>query len=167
VGRHSAPEDDAAELLESLAPTESPVAVAAPARGRHARTDDDDQTSAVEDTAKIARVDPFVDTAETALPPTDGGQSVTEPLAEPAGEPQRKRPRERSTAADLALFREHSDVRARVIAALLVPFAVYTAALAAMGKLDRTYLLWIWIPLVTAGILVGLFLDLGHRKYRR
>jgi uncharacterized membrane protein YdbT with pleckstrin-like domain len=66
----------------------------------------------------------------------------------------------------VALVRQHADVRARVLAALLVPFAVYTAAMAAIGKLDRSYLLWIWIPLITAGVLVGLFLDLGHRKYR-
>lgn len=171
MGRHSAPDDDAAELLDSLAPTESAVAVAAPARGRHARTDDDEQVSAFEDTAKIARIDVPADTAESALPPADGAVRIAgpdiEPAVKPAAEQQRKRPRERSTAADFALVREHGDVRARVIAALLVPFAIYTAAMAAIGKLDRSYLLWIWIPLVTAGILMGLFLDLGHRKYRR
>jgi hypothetical protein len=163
VGRHSAPDDDAAELLESLAPADSAVAVAAPARGRHARTDDDEQASAFDDTAKIARIEAPVDVGETAAPAVEGGA----PSAEAAVEPKRKRPRERSTAADFALVRDHSDVRARVIAALLVPFAIYTAAMAAVGRLDRSYLLWIWIPLVTAGILIGLFLDLGHRKYRR
>lgn len=172
MGRHSAP-DDASESVEPEQIESSPVAVATPARGRHARHDGDDQATAAEETAKIARIDGTADTASEAPPaeppPPDTAREAL-PAADAAAvsaEPQRKPARQRSTAADVALVREHSDVRARVIAAVLVPFAVYTAAMAAIGKLDRSYLLWIWIPLITAGVLVGLFLDLGYRKYPR
>jgi hypothetical protein len=156
VGRHSAPDDDSADSVET-AQTPAAVAVVTPTRGRHSRADSEDQP-ALDDTVKIARVEAPLDTS-TAV--------VDRPVAAgTAAEQTKARSRGRSTAADVALVRQHADVRARVLAALLVPFAVYTAAMAAIGKLDRSYLLWIWIPLITAGVLVGLFLDLGHRKYR-
>lgn len=156
MGRHSAPDDDAAEPAASV---ESAVAVVTSVRGRHARVDDD--PVATDDTAKIARID--LDVVPDAPTETLLAATGRADLDEAA---PKKKPRERATAADVALVRQHADVRARVIAAVLVPFAIYTAALAAIGKLDRSYLLWIWIPLISAGLLVGLFLDMGHRKYR-
>jgi hypothetical protein len=71
-----------------------------------------------------------------------------------------------STSADAALIRHHSDVRARCAAGVVVPFVLYVVVLVAVGSFRiSTFLLWIWIPLVTAGVLVGQFLDAGHRRY--
>jgi hypothetical protein len=68
-----------------------------------------------------------------------------------------------STAADLALLRRHGDVRNRVIGAVLVPFVLYGAVMLLLGVTGVQYLLWIWIPLVSAGVLAGLILDAAHR----
>ena len=68
-----------------------------------------------------------------------------------------------STAADLALLRSRSDVRARVIAAGVAPFVLYTVALYLVGGWG-VYFLWIWAPLVAAGVLAGSILDAAHRK---
>jgi hypothetical protein len=182
VGRHSAPDNDSeAPPFEGAT-----VAVAAPAisRGRHARPEEDESgPTAIDDTAKIARVNLVEEsTAEPIWTPIDrmlvDEPALDEPALDepgvqqatvdqpPATQPTKRR-HERSTAADFALVRAHGDVRARVLAAVLVPFVVYTVAMAVLGKLDRSYLLWIWAPLISAGVLVGLFLDLGHRKYNR
>ena len=68
-------------------------------------------------------------------------------------------------ASDLALLRSDPGVRARVIAAVIVPFVLYLAALAIIGRLEtRTALIWIWIPLVSAGLIGGLILDLAYRR---
>jgi hypothetical protein len=92
---------------------------------------------------------------------------VAEPPVEPAGEPAIASSRagrgNQSTAADLALLREHSEVRARVLAAIVVPFVLYTAVLYLIGSIG-VYLIWVWIPLVTAGILSGTILDAEHRR---
>lgn len=165
MGRHSAPDDESDQLSDG--PVDGgAVAVVAPAdrRGRHSRPDEDDLlTSPVEDTIRLQRIDASVDVPAALTvadrPPAEA--TVAHPPTAEVGESAH------STAADFALVRAHGDVRNRVIAAVLVPFALYTAALAALGKLGTTYLLWIWIPLITAGVLVGLFLDLGHRKYSR
>ena len=71
-----------------------------------------------------------------------------------------------STAADLALLRKHSALRARVIAAVVVPFVLYTVVMYLVTWWD-VYLIWVWIPLVTAGILAGSFLDAAHRRINR
>ena len=59
----------------------------------------------------------------------------------------------------------HGDVRARVLAAVLGPFVVYVAVLAIIGKLEVHSLIWVWAPAILAGVLVGLVLDAGHRRY--
>jgi hypothetical protein len=69
-----------------------------------------------------------------------------------------------STAADLALLREHSDVRARVIAAAVAPLVLYTVALYLAAGFG-VYFIWIWVPLVTSGILAGRILDAAHRRH--
>lgn len=72
---------------------------------------------------------------------------------------------ESGTHADLRLLREKPALRARCAAAVIVPFLLYTAVLAVIGRAD-IYLLWVWIPTVTAGIAVGTFLDVAHRRAR-
>ncbi|MGI8677113.1 MAG: hypothetical protein ACR2LX_00205 [Jatrophihabitans sp.] len=67
---------------------------------------------------------------------------------------------------DLALLKTHGDVRARVVAAVIVPFVLYVGVLLAIGSIGwRVLLIWIWVPLVTGGVLAGLFLDAGHRTH--
>ncbi|MGI8761194.1 MAG: hypothetical protein ACR2LF_07865 [Jatrophihabitantaceae bacterium] len=79
--------------------------------------------------------------------------------SQPAREPH-------GTSADLALLRARPALRAQCAAALLVPVLIYTAVLFALGRTD-VYLVWIWIPIVTAGVLVGAFLDAAHKKDRQ
>lgn len=69
---------------------------------------------------------------------------------------------ESGTHGDLRLLRERPALRARCAAAAIVPFLLYTAVLVVIGRAD-IYLLWVWIPTVTAGIAVGAFLDAAHR----
>jgi hypothetical protein len=73
--------------------------------------------------------------------------------------------RDGGTHADLQMLRENPALRARCIAGAVVPFIFYTVALIAVGRAD-IYLVWIWIPVVLGGILVGTFLDLGYRASR-
>jgi hypothetical protein len=107
-----------------------------------------------------------VEQVTVQLPPV-AEPPVAEPPVEPAGEPAIASSRagrgNQSTAADLALLREHSEVRARVLAAIVVPFVLYTAVLYLIGSIG-VYLIWVWIPLVTAGILSGTILDAEHRR---
>jgi hypothetical protein len=72
-----------------------------------------------------------------------------------------------STAADLALVRTHRELLARCLAAVIVPFGIYVAVLLAVGAQSRTFLLFVFIPLITAGLLVGALLDAAHRRQDR
>jgi hypothetical protein len=69
---------------------------------------------------------------------------------------------ETNTQADLRLLRENSAVRARCIAAVLVSFLLYTVVMVVLSRAD-SYLLWLWIPIVVSGFLVGFVLDLAHK----
>ena len=60
-------------------------------------------------------------------------------------------------------MRTHSALRARVIAAAIVPFLLYTAVMYVLSAFD-VYVIWVWIPLVSAGVLAGSFLDAAHRR---
>lgn len=71
----------------------------------------------------------------------------------------------RGTAADLRLLRTHADVRNRCLAALLVPFVAYAVLLIVLGDGD-SWLVYLWAPILLAGVLVGVTLDLGHRAHR-
>jgi hypothetical protein len=137
MGRHSAPEDDAQDSSVAVA-TNVDVA---PRLGRLARPD--------------ARGD-----GPAGAPPI--GEQVTERLQPGESAPPTARGNQ-STAADLALLRAYSDVRARVVAAVVAPFVLYTVILYLAGGFG-VYLLWAWIPLVTAGIVAGSILDAAHRK---
>lgn len=67
--------------------------------------------------------------------------------------------------SDLAVLRADSAARARVIAAVVAPFLLYVLVLIVLDAFDlRTALIWIWVPLVTAGVVAGLILDLAHRS---
>lgn len=160
MGRHSAPDDeendhvDAAVLTDHVAATHD--AGDSHETGRHARPAPNlasDPPAAV-----ITSPKPGPRFAQPGPPaPKD------EPLEHvPAGEPAKPR---RSSTTDFALVKQHSDVRARCIAAVVVPFVVYLAVMFASGATGRQLLLWIFIPLITAGILVGVFLDAGHRRH--
>jgi hypothetical protein len=171
MGRHSAP-DDEERVVTAVAP---PVA-SRPRPGRHARPDDGslaeqdtepltgEPDAPVSDqvTERIAvpEVEPdAVPDAEPEVEPEVESEAAPEPG--PAQAPVAKGTQ--STAADLALLREHSDVRARVIAAVVAPFVVYTAVMYLAGALN-VYFVWAWLPLVTAGVLGGSILDAAHRR---
>jgi hypothetical protein len=88
------------------------------------------------------------------------------PPAEKAKKAKKKRTKkdgsETNTQADLRLLRENSAVRARCIAAILVSFLLYTVVMVVLSRAD-SYLLWLWIPIVMSGFLVGFVLDLAHK----
>ena len=44
-------------------------------------------------------------------------------------------------------------------------FVLYAVGLIAVGRTEL-FLLWVWIPIVVAGVLVGAILDLGYRNKR-
>jgi hypothetical protein len=55
-------------------------------------------------------------------------------------------------------------VRNRAIAAVLAPFVVYAVVMVVIGR-TNVFLIWLWIPVILAGVLMGLILDLGHKRY--
>src|SRR5436305_333746 len=124
MGRHSAP-DDEQDGVVATAVARTSVDVA-PRRGRHSLPEDEDDSGAAQPLA----------------------EQITERVPPPAESVARGN---QSTAEDVELLRTHSDVRARVIAAVVAPFVLYTVALYLVGGFD-VYLLWVWIPLVTAGV---------------
>jgi hypothetical protein len=183
MGRHSASSDDGDEAAIAAAPDDVTTRT-----GRHARVEDQPKPTsrpreeplvALDELAaddgplgliaeKMTHPGPAVP-VEDEPDPAGPAQPQAEPLAsvpEPtATGPATSRPARgnQSTAADLALLREHSAVRARVIAALVVPFVLYTAVLYLISALG-VYLIWVWIPLVTGGVAAGAILDAEHRK---
>lgn len=113
--------------------------------GRHSAPEDDEQS--------LAPTNIAVDVVP--------GRHESPEVAEPASKPRA----ESGTHGDLRLLRERPALRARCAAAAIVPFLLFTAVLAVIGRAD-IYLLWVWIPTVTAGIAVGGFLDAAHRQDR-
>jgi hypothetical protein len=47
-----------------------------------------------------------------------------------------------------------------------VPFVLYAAVLLLIGATAVQSLIFIWIPMVSAGVLAGLLLDAAHRRAR-
>jgi hypothetical protein len=167
MGRHSAPdEDEDGDVLVAQPDVLDPSQL-----GRHARTEDDSERDAAplevpladQETERLVPPDaepPGEPTVEVAAP-----QPGDELTADPSIQPLTPRVGKgnQSTAADLELLRAHSDLRARVIAAIVAPFVIYTLAMYLGGALD-VYFIWVWLPLVTAGVLAGSILDAAHRK---
>jgi hypothetical protein len=170
-GRHAEAVDDqpeaiGLEILEAEAPAPETEAPTAESPAAEAEVPLADQT-----TDPIGPVEaPVGQTVEAPVGQTveaPVGQTVVAPVEQPVEQPvERTRVGKviHTTTADLALLREHSDVRARCIAAAVVPFVLYTAVLLAIGSMG-VYLLWIWIPTVSAGALAGAFLDAAHRRH--
>jgi hypothetical protein len=129
--------------------------------GRHSAPDDEEDgdvllEAPVEDRptprGRHARPD------EAEVPEQPPGQPPEQPAAQVGKGDQ-------PTAADLELLRSRPDVRNRVIAAVVAPFVIYTIVIVLIGSLG-SYVLWVWLPLVTAGVLAGSILDAAHRKGR-
>jgi hypothetical protein len=72
--------------------------------------------------------------------------------------------RPEGTKADGLLVRAHADVRNRCLAALVAPFVLWAAVLTVLDQWGDA-VLWLWAPLVVGGVLVGVMLDLGHKRY--
>jgi len=117
------------------------VPAAGAGAGRHAQTE-----AAQTDDAQTDDAQP--DDAQ----PDDAAAVVAEPAARSTG-----------TRTDLRMLREQPALRARCVAAIVVPFLAYALVLLVIGRTD-VFLLWIWIPMVAAGVLFGSFLDAAHRR---
>ena len=113
--------------------------------GRHSAPDDED------DDASVLAV-----ATAPAVPPAGhaGRHERDEPPARNAA---------RGAQADLHLLRESSTLRARCAGGVVVPFVLFVVVLLAVGDLGA-FLLWMWVPTIAAGLLVGTFLDLAHRR---
>jgi hypothetical protein len=103
---------------------------------------------------------------ETPEPPVATAEPADVP-AEKADKAKKKRRgkkdgKETNTQADLRLLRENGAVRARCIAAVLASFLLYTVVMVVLSRAD-SYVLWLWIPIVVSGFLVGFVLDLAHK----
>ncbi len=169
MGRHSAPGDDEDDQVEVAVLTEEPAGF-----GRHARRADPSEV-AVAPAVAPAPADPTVAVVETSPIATKAkaAKEPKPPKALKAAKPPKaakaprsaKDARAHSTAGDLALVAHHSDVRNRCLAGLIVPFVLYVAVMLTIGATGRQTLLWIFIPLITAGVLVGVFLDSGHKRH--
>lgn len=174
MGRHSVAVDDDADDLQQTSGVR--VAEAPGPPGRHASPDEVDEKTPVAPAALTAsRPRPATDTESIAALPTKpippiapaeaNWQTVPIPPVEavpPVEAPPEPQPS--PTARDFALFREHPDVRNRAIAAVLAPFVGYAVVMVVIARTD-VFLIWVWIPLILAGVLMGLILDLGHKRY--
>lgn len=111
-----------------------------------------------------------IDAPQLTAPPP-GPPQLEAPDAPPALPPAPAQPSAapaRATGADLRLVRQHRDVLIWCAVALLLPFVAYVVVLQITGHLaSRTALIFLFAPLITAGVLVGLALDIGHRRHGR
>jgi hypothetical protein len=157
MGRHSAPDDD--EPGGAVVAASEADLAAVERRGRHSRGED------TADTGPLPGV-PMRDEEQRAAVQDD---RPTELLSlaeiEAHAEPAKPAKGNTSTAADLALIRSHPDVRNRVLGAVLAPFVLFVVVLLILSAKGVQYLLWIWIPLVSAGVLGGLILDRAHKEH--
>jgi hypothetical protein len=179
MGRHSAPDDEE----RGLSPFPPPAA-SRPRPGRHYRPDDADDGGELlhliaERVTERLPVPDMMLPRPVAAEPEPAAPEETAPIelvpAEPASTelvpaepPSRKVVAQvgkgnHPASADLELLRRHSALRARVIAAVVVPFVIYTAVMYLIAALP-VYFIWVWIPLVTAGVLAGSLLDAEHRR---
>jgi hypothetical protein len=146
MGRHSAPDESEREVAAA-----SPAVSVRPDPGRHSLPDDRNAESGQPGGRETAQVAVQDEPATTYVAPVQA-------------KPARTSRGSQSTAADLALLRAHPELRARVIAAAIAPFVIYVVVLLLVGAATRIYLIWIWVPLVAAGVLAGSMLDAAHRR---
>lgn len=126
--------------------------------GRHSVPDDegDEDLPRAPQARAATQEGDVADGADTAA-----GGPGTPPAVAPrpgAAEPPRRRS---GTAADLDLLRHDRSLRARTAAAAIVPMLLYVIVLLVMRRFD-VFLIWLWVPVVAAGVLVGAFLDRAH-----
>jgi hypothetical protein len=187
MGRHSAPDDEGSDV--AVAEVETTLDLSPPPRGRHAASDDNDLAAEVaaeqRPTQMIAVVDAeLVEAVEThdtystdELPaPPDEAAPVAPSKAEQraartAQRKQRKAEKkaargESDSAADLRMLRQHPMVRVQCLAVAMLAFGLYWLVMALLGR-TGSFVLWLWVPIVLSGVLIGLVLDLAHRRERR
>jgi hypothetical protein len=185
MGRHSAPDDAGDDAVE----TDAPLAVLDLGEhlGRHSSDGDDfDQAH----TQRIAIIDDHATAPVPVVEPAQPAQAQPDKKADKAAAKAAKQAErdaqksakqsdkqaaktatkaergESNTRADLRVLREQPAVRAQVIGAIIVSFLIYTVVLLVLGHTDK-YLIWLWVPIVACGVLVGLVLDLAHRRARK
>lgn len=140
--------------------------------GRHAAPGDDEPDS----DAAEAEAEPPAGTSDVLLDertadsrPTPRGRHARpdddEDVVTGEAEADTETPRKHrgATAADLRLLRADPALRKRVIAAVLAPFLVYLLVLLVIGQVGA-FAVWVWLPLITAGVGVGVLLDAAHAK---
>jgi hypothetical protein len=140
----------------------------------------DDDTSDTDDTPDTEDIDALLplETLDVPAAPVDedaAARKAAEREAKRAEKAERKaareaqrkaQPRGSETKADLRLLRNNGAVRAQAVGAVIVSFLLYTLTMLVIGRTD-VYALWIWVPIVASGVLVGLVLDLAHRRGAR
>jgi hypothetical protein len=124
--------------------------------GRHSLPDDDEPADGAQLAAAQLELDDEPRGRHSWRP---GAESVAEAGPVPAGKAS-------GTRADFALLRAERALRVRACVAVLAPFAVYVLVLAVLGRLD-VLVLWVWIPVIVAGVAFGAVLDAGYRKSAR
>lgn len=89
-------------------------------------------------------------------------QPASQPVADERAEPPPAGAR-RGTAADFRLLRSSGALRAQAAAGVIVPFVLYVVVMVVIGRMDRL-VLFLWAPILVAGVLFGAVLDQGHRR---
>jgi hypothetical protein len=167
MGRHSLPEDDEAAAGTELAANELDLDDAP--RGRHSWRPGAEQSVVVLERAATPSSDtapvPVVTgtPADTPPVPVVANTAPAERVVEDGPVPARKAS---GTRADLALLRADRALRIRACVAVLAPFVLYVLVLAVLGRLDAL-VLWVWIPVIVAGVAFGAVLDAGYRRAAR
>jgi len=128
--------------------------------GRHSAPDDDDVVETAEQRGDVLVA--ASGAGRHAAPDSDSVEAETATADETVADTERLHPR-RPPNADLRMLREDPALRARCAAAVIVPFVLYTAVLLVIGR-TGVYLIWLWIPTVTAGVLAGTFLDIAAKR---
>jgi hypothetical protein len=163
VGRHSAVEDeqegeDLLDLLASDAADGEAAGSSPGSRGRHTRAELDVEPDAAVRDAELRRLDGTGETPDTA----DTEKIPAAPQPTTTGQPRN------GTRADVRLVRRDRALLARCVAALVVPFVCYALVLLVIGNVGdgrlRDFFIWLWIPALIAGALLGAFLDAAHRR---
>ncbi len=172
MGRHSAPDDaDADDRADGSAVGATPDAAGSPTMvieavdvGRHEVASASAQETPPGGLAAVGLAPSG--RSDDQLPVIGGPppEHVEDDRTDAAPVATPRRERTGTAAADFALVRSNRALRARCAAAALAPFVVYVVVLLIVGAQPRTYLLFIFIPLITAGLAVGALLDAAHRR---